>query len=492
MMKRFCCLFLALMAILACGAVLAEGELPLEAIAEDRPQYLIALSLDTQENRLHETVTVSFCNNSGEILKDIWLRDYVPEVQEHAQPGAYASSVLAVTDAKSGAELAFEADRQRGLIIVTPLKPLEPGEAMSIELEYEADIPIATNERFQVSGFKKSNGVTYKLCQFYPVLCMRRDGEWVYHPYEFNGEAFFSECANYQVTLSLPSEFTVVATGREVPFHGASDGQTLWSIGATDVRDMVILASTEYFEPFTGKVGDVTVNSYYATSEQRKQAELSLQAAMNSVELFEEKFGPYPYDELDVCITQMMQFAAGIEYPGLVEIWQIPEVTRSHVRTIVSHEVAHQWFYGIVGNDQYDEAFLDEAFAFYAQAVYMRYIDGKSKGEIADIVKTNKADKPVLPVDLSLDEYKALAGDGYLDSYTLAVYRSGRAFLWEVQNVMGDDAFFEMIRRWVAAQTFKTPTIDQFIEHLYQCTGRNEKIVALVEKYMQRGVGAAN
>ena len=490
MMKRIFCLLLVLMAITACAA-LAEGEMPLGVTAKDAPQYRMDLSLDAQANRLQETVTVRFRNNSEDIWENIWFRDYVPEVQEHVQPGAYASNVLSVTNAQSGEELPFEADRRRGLIIVTPPKPLEPGEVLSVQFEYEADIPIAKNERFQVSGFKNSNGVTYKLCQFYPVLCMRRDGEWVYHPYEFNGEAFFSECADYQATLVLPQEFNVIASGEEIPLH-TTGGQTVWSIDAKGMRDLVIMASTEYLEPFTGTVSHVTVNSYYATSAQRRQAELSLQAAMNSIELFEEKFGRYPYDELDVCITQMMEFAAGIEYPGLVEIAQLDKVTKSSVRTIVSHEVGHQWFYGVVGNDQYDEAFLDEAFAFYCQVVYMRYIDGKSKSEIADIVKTNKADRPVLPIDLGLDEYKALKGEDYLDSYTLAVYRSGRAFLWEVQNVMGDDAFFAMIRQWYTAQTLKTPTIDQFLEHLFACNADHiEEIEALVAKYMNRGNAAA-
>ena len=489
MMKRLFCTLLTVALIFACVCSLAESDITEYRL--ERTQYDLDITLDTRSDRLSETVTISFVNNSVDVWESVWFNDYVPVVQEHAQPGAYSAAVLSVTDAQRGEALSFESDQQSGLIMVTPPKPIEPGESFSLTFAYEADIPRIHNERFQVSSFKKSDGVTYKLCQFFPMLCVWRDGQWVHHPYEFNGEAFFSECADYNVTLRLPREFTVVASGDELPLFSEGD-QTVWNIVAANMRDLVIMASTEFAEPYTGTAGHVTVNSYYATPDQRRQAELSLQAAINSIELFEEKFGPYPYDELDVCITRMMDFAAGIEYPGLVEIWELKDVTRSHVRTIVSHEVAHQWFYGVVGNDQYDEAFLDEAFAFFAQVVYMRYIDGKSKSEIADIVKTYKADKPVLPIDLSLDEYKEIAGKDYLDSYTLVVYRSGRAFLWEVQQAMGDNAFFEMIRQWYAAQSAKTPTIDQFLEHLYTYTNHSEDIKALVTKYMRRGTDAAN
>ena len=482
MSKRLICLLLAF--ICAAGAhSLAEGN---EAA---RSQYVMDIALDTQADRISETVTVTLTNNSDDVWESVWFHDYVPVVQEHANPGAYASIVLSVTDAQRGEPLSFENDRETGLITVTPPKPVEPGETLSVAFVYEADIPNASNERFQVSAFQKSDGVTYKLCQFFPMLCVWRDGEWVHHPYEFNGEAFYSECADFSATLRLPKEYVVVASGGEKHIANEDD-RAVWRITAQNMRDFVIMASTEFSEPYTGTAaGHVTVNSYYATSEQSRQAQLSLQAAINSVELFEEKFGPYPYDELDVCITRMMEFAAGIEYPGLVEIWQLQDVTRSHVRTIVSHEVAHQWFYGVVGNDQYDEAFLDEAFAFFSQVVYMRYIDGKSKSEIADTVRV-RVDS--LPVDLSLDEYKEIAGDDYLDSYTVAVYRSGRAFLWEIQQVMGDEAFFEMVRQWYADQSFKTPTIDQFLEHLYAYAGRSQEITALVAKYMRRGQSAAN
>ena len=480
MMKRLLAFALALTLAFTLTAALAEGAT--HAAGDARPHYTLDVTLDTERDRLSESVTIAFQNDSDAVWDAVWLTGYVPVVLEHAQPGAYSAGVVTVADGETGEPLAFSEDRELGLITVTPAKPLEPGQSMSLALAYEADIPHVTNERYQVSGYKRSNGVTYKLCQFFPMLCVFKDGQWVHHAYEFGGEAFFTVCSDFDVTLRLPQGITVVASGEEEQVETDGD-QAVWQITARNMRDMVIIASSEYKKPYTGTVGDVTVNSYYATSHQSKQAEWSLQAAMKSVALFEEKFGKYPYSELDVCITQMIDAAVGIEYPGLVEIEQLAEVTRSHVRTIVSHEVGHQWFYGVVGNDQYDEPFLDEAFAFYCQVVYMRHIDKKTERELQDIVVLR--DK-ALPVDLSLDEYKAIAGEGYLDAYSMAVYRSGREFLWKVERAMGEKAFTQMISQWYNEQMFKTPTIDEFVEFLYGYTGHAPEIEALVAQYMKR------
>lgn len=111
---------------------------------------------------------------------------------------------------------------------------------------------------------------------------------------------------------------------------------------------------------------------------------MSLKAAIDAVNAFCDAWGEYPYDTLDV--VQTPYNAGGMEYPGLVRIAEmyadlIGAEGDESLRLDVAHEVAHEWFYAVVGNDQYREAWLDESFAVYGELVYQLYT-GESEADV--------------------------------------------------------------------------------------------------------------
>ena len=134
-------------------------------------------------------------------------------------------------------------------------------------------------------------------------------------------------------------------------------------------------------------MGDTRVNSYALPGEEKAQA-IALDAAAKGIGIFGKRFGPYPYSEFDVAATPML--ALGIEYPGAVGISQRiyePDYkpgsgpASAVVEGTVAHELAHQWFYNLVGNDQVDQPWLDEALAQYS--VWLYFVDryGPAAGE---------------------------------------------------------------------------------------------------------------
>ncbi len=481
-MKRMLALLCALALLSAPGAMAAPAEdAPLP---DGRSRYVMDVTLDTQAARLTETVTVTFMNDSGAVWPAVCFGDFVPAVQEHAGAGACSTAVTAVTGADGGA-LDFAYSRDEGLLTVALPRPLEPGQTDTVTICYEADVPRATGERFQAASFPGSGGVTFRLCQFYPMLCPWRDGGFVHHPYIFDGEAFFTECSDYALTLRLPEDFTVIASGDE-RLLSAGDGQAIWQITGEKMRDLVITATTEFAAPCTGQVNGVTVNSW-GTPDQAAQAEASLQAALDSIALFEEKIGKYPYDELDICVAYMPAAAGGIEYPGLVEIIQADMTAPEALGIIVTHEVAHQWFYASVGNDQYDEPFLDESFASFCETLYRQYVLGDSPEDIAaDQFSREWLSDDIFDIDLGYGDYYAV-GDGNGGwNYYAAIYALGRSFLWEVRQAMGDEAFFAMLGSWYEQEQFQVATIDGFLDHLAACSGNDPAVAALVGEYMAR------
>lgn len=481
-MKRITALLCALVLLPAVYAGASPAE---DALPGGRTQYVMDVTLDTQACRLAETVAVTFENDSGVPWPEVCFSEFVPAVQEHAAPGAYAAAVTGVTGA-DGQALAHTSDREACCLTVALPQPLEPGEATTVTIAYEADVPWAEGERFQVCSFPGSDGVTYRLCQFYPMLCPWRDGAFVHHPYAFGGEAFFTECSDYALTLRLPEDFTVIASGRE-ELVSAGDGQAVWQLTAEDMRDLVITATTEFAAPVTGQVDGVTVRSW-GTPDQADQVSVSLQTALDSIALYEEKIGPCPFDELDICVAYMPVVAGGIEYPGLIEIIQAELITPEFLGITVTHEVAHQWFYSAVGNDQYDEPFLDESFASFCETLYRQFVLGERPEDIvASLYDRTWLDEGELYcIDLSYGDYYAAedgSGEWY---YYAAIYELGRTFLWEVRQAMGEEAFFAMLGSWYAQERGQVATIDGFVDHLTACSGGDSAIAALIGEYMSR------
>ena len=204
------------------------------------------------------------------------------------------------------------------------------------------------------------------------------------------------------------------------------------------------------------------------------------------VELYGRLFGEYPYDELDICMVSMPAEIGGIEHPGLVEISYGPLSMMLDI--IVTHEVAHQWFYAVVGNDQYDEPFLDESFASFCETLYRQYVRGDSPEDIAvDIDYRQWLDEDEMyRIDRSYGDY--FAGDGEYGNYYyyVSIYALGRDLLWDLRQVMGDEAFFAMLSSWYEQESFQVATIDGFLDHLAACTDDDPAVAALVDKYLAR------
>ncbi|MCB0166345.1 MAG: M1 family peptidase, partial [Anaerolineae bacterium] len=242
-----------------------------------------------------------------------------------------------------------------------------------------------------------------------------------------------------------------------------SAGQQTVTFAAGPVRDFYLAASSSY-EVVSRTVGQVTINSY-APANLLAGAEVALDQAAQAVEHFNRRFGPYPFTEFDLVGTT--NFALGIEYPGIVAILldlydQVGQVrgqaTPGLLESVVAHEVAHQWFYSLVGNDQIDEPWLDEALAQYATILY--YNDGYDEQAAAGFrrslerrwARVGQAEIPIgLPVrDYSVDEYSGI------------IYGRGPLFIAQLAETMGQPAFDEFLQDYATTYRWRIATGDDF------------------------------
>lgn len=494
-LKNTLCILLILIMLIslgACGKTTAPRATALpNTAAETQTEYRLTAKLtpaDTESKSLAahftETAVISFTNTSSDVWKRICLRDYAASnlELENDMGGEYTpGSIREVLDS-AGNTLKFEAQKDKSVVYVTLSSPLRPCERTTVTVDYSTEIPCG-GERlcWHPSGDYGSKSVIC-LSQAYPMLAEYVDGKWNETPYFADGECFFSRCASFEMTLSVPEGCTVVSTGSETQ---NSDGT--WTLKADKVRDFAVIVG-ESFEKLTARVGDVTVNSYYNSADAcyKKQGEISLKTAVDAVNAFEKAWGKYPYDTLDV--VQAPYNSGGMEYPGMVRISDsyagslelVEGEVGKMLRLDVAHEVAHEWFYAAVGNDQYREAWLDESFAVYGEYVYQLYT-GESESDVRERVMAFDGVLPQKYIDLSAGEYFD-EGTGYGD-YIHAVYKVGPQFLWKLRQAMGADSFDDFMHTWYTEHMFKEVTTADFREAIEKAAPGGE-VRALLSEYL--------
>jgi aminopeptidase N len=168
--------------------------------------------------------------------------------------------------------------------------------------------------------------------------------------------------------------------------------------------------------------------------------------AADSIEAFSEVFGPYPYAEMDVAMNPT---PSGVEFPGLVQIaarsWTRGE---PYLEIVIAHEVGHQWFYSLVGNNQVEHPWIDESLTSYTEVVYLRHIDPtgrRAENHIdsfeRDYTRYTGSRQPNLPLDLPVRGYTGFA-------YGAIVYRKGPLFFVELERQLGGEVVYEALAEY--------------------------------------------
>jgi aminopeptidase N len=246
--------------------------------------------------------------------------------------------------------------------------------------------------------------------------------------------------------VTAPAEQVVVTSGIEVSAEESGGEQTA-VIAAGPMRDFYLAASPDY-QAITTTVGSTTINSYYTTGLE-PGAETILDTAVAATEIYGNRFGTYPFTEMDLVNTPNL--ALGIEYPGMIAITSriydpngtLGNVPNSaYIEGTAAHEVGHQWFYSVVGNDQLDEPWLDESITQYITWLYFRDRYGAEAAEsffqsFQD--RWNRVDQADIPIGLPVSAYKGA-------EYSGIIYGRGPIFVRELANTMGEAVFDNFLR----------------------------------------------
>jgi len=396
-------------------------------------RYELDLQLDPSTLEISGDGVVHYTNREDVALDAVYFRLY-PNF-----PGCHGQAE--VTAVQAGGETVKPAYQVERTALRVPLDPpLEPGEAVVLDLHFEVEVPEGDLCRY--GDFSYSGGIM-ALAHFYPIIPAYDDEGWNIELGPSYGDLVYADASLYHVTMTLPAGWVVAASGTEVSRTSLDEGRARISWVSGPGRDFFMALSRDYLTR-TQEVGDVQVTAYFLSGD-RAGGEQALDYAVRALQLYQKRFGPYRYREFDVVETPTL--AGGIEYPGVVVIaGSMYGSEGGYLEVTVVHEAAHQWWYNLIGDDQVDEPWLDEALATYSSIVFFEEEESAAAGE--SLLRYYRGSYQAMvdggqdaPVNRPVGAYDE-------NQYYAIVYAKGALFFDALRREVGDRAFWAILQRY--------------------------------------------
>lgn len=324
---------------------------------------------------------------------------------------------------------------------------MKPGEKVSIDFKYNVKIPNCMG-RF---GYGDS---TVNITNWFPIACVYDDRGWNLKSYESVGDPFYSETSDFYVKILMPRKYDIGCTGKVISEKHDNE-KIFYEIEANKVRDFAFILSDK-FDIQTDSYKGVLISTYNLNKD---LSEYTTEVAKDSIKIFSDLFGEYPYDTYSVVASDF--YIGGMEYPNLVMIDSTlyKDSKKFILEYIIAHETAHQWWYSVIGNDEISEPWLDEALTEYSTVLYFENKYGKGVGE--KLIKTMEVQSRNY---LCHNMFKATTQ--YKDSieYSLNVYTKGAVIFNEVRNKVGDEVFFNTLKEYYSKYMYENVNGAKFVE----------------------------
>ncbi len=481
--KKILFLVLALILILILSLSFFSGCFKKDFISKfskNVSSYNIDVNINEKEKTLLVKQTTKFYNSKKVSLKDVHFHIYPKAFSEGVinkpvsslnEQKAYTSGVnygsVAITNVKLANKTLSPRylNVDKDILVVDLEKELKPNNSTNIYFEYTLKLP-NINHRY---GYGDN---TINLGNFYLIASVYDEKTgWADNSYNYNGDPFYSEIANYYVSVEYSSNFVLAHTGNEESKTTTGDRNKL-KIKALAVRDFALILSDKY-KVLKEKYNGINVNYFYYND---KTPEKSLKTSVDSLKTFIKLFGEYPYKNLNVCESNFVY--GGMEYPNLVFIADNLDNYEDYTHTIV-HEIAHQWWYSLVGNNEFKYGFLDESLTEYS--TYLFYDENPSYNmDTREMIK-NTTNSYLLFLDVykevftkvdtsmlrSLDEFKTEP------EYIYMAYVKGTLMYDNLKEIIGTQKFIKSLKHYYKQNRGKNVVPTDLINAFNKVTKKN-------------------
>jgi hypothetical protein len=494
---------------------------------QNRADYTLHAIIDTLQNTLTGTETLSYTNNSPDALSSLWLQLDQNTYREDARSNFYSGTGARHTRTEQNhtagyqfgdVSLEYGGKTLKADYIVNDTRMqirlpgvLAPGGKIKIHIAYHYVIP--GNFGGRTDFFPTKNGKIYEIAQWFPRMCVYDDLEgWSTLPFLGSGE-FYCEYGDIDYTVTLPAGMIVAGSGalqneQEVlsPAQAArltaarKSDQTVmirsqieveaaagkkgslkpvsWHFKMTNTRDVAFGASAAYIWDaarvnLPGGKKSLAMSVYPAESAGEEAWGRATEYLKRSIEYFSEKWFVYPYP---VAINEAGR-AGGMEYPGIV--FDGMNAKKGSLYWVTAHEIGHNWFPMIVGSDERRYAWMDEGFntfmdvyaadefnhGEYAPKRDGEYAPGKGNpaDEIVPLLKDSAAPSMMARADLLAEKYR----------HPLVYFKPAFGLVLLREAVLGKDRFDYAFKKYIERWAYKHPSPNDFFRTMNNESGED-------------------
>ncbi len=363
--------------------------------------------------------------------------------------------------------------------------PLAPGASITFRLRFHDLFP----ESVARNGYKRDFLMG---AQWYPKLGVfwkspqHPEGAWNCHQYHATTE-FFSDFATFNVSLTLPRSYTVGASGVPTGDVSNADGTRTLHFYGEDIHDFAFAASPHFIVTtgaYLSSMGPVQVR-VLALAANRHAGPRYLDVLLKSLAQFDQRYGPYPYKILTLIDPEPGSETGGMEYPTLITGGTSWYHDPTHLTELTAeHEFGHQYWYGMVATNEFEDAWLDEGINSYTEVVVNAALYGR-RTSLVDLPWANLSDDEALRNSYtSSPDYDPVTRHAWqfrdAASYGDITYGKSATLLSTLAGLIGADTMDEALRTYFMRYRFTHPTREDFLHTIEEVAIRRGRASGLI------------
>jgi len=460
--------------------------------------YQIDARLDTEKHTIAATETLRYKNLTGQPQKTfpfhLYLNAFQPQstfmTEEHRdnpdldwKPEHFGAITISHLEVTGMGDLTNE-------MHFTQPDDHNAADHTAMQIELPRAVPAGAEVEFKIAFNDKLPEVVartgylrdfYMVGQWFPKVGVWWKGAWNCHQFH-NTTEFFADFGTFDVNVTLPQNEIVGAGGDLVASTNHPDGTKTLTFHSEDVHDFSWSASpsfTDVEDFWTGSAGTVKLHVLMSPGN-LASAPRYIQVLKGTLALYDQWIGPYPYDRLTVIDPPHGGYqAGGMEYPTLITAdtnWFMPKGALLP-ELVTQHEFGHQYWYGMVATNEFEEAWLDEGINSYMETKGMDALYGKYTSEFNfPFLQLGEDDSQRFsylqnPDTDPLTRFAWRFYDG--DAYGAITYGKTATVLLTLEKIIGEETLRHALRTYFMRYRFTHPTGDDFIKTVEEVSGKD-------------------
>jgi len=353
-------------------------------------------------------------------------------------------------------------------------QPVPPSGSVEFKFAFHDQLP----EVVERTGYKRN---FFMVGQWFPKVGVWWHGAWNCHQFHSTSE-FFADFGTFDVKTTVPANYVLGSTGDPVASVNNPDGTKTVTWHAEDIHDFSWTASPDFHlveDSWTGSAGTVKIHLLMSPGNLR-QTERYLDSLKGALDRFDRWYGPYPYDRITVVDPPHGALeAGGMEYPTLItggSAWWEPRGLRE-TEIVTEHEFGHQYWYGMVATNEFEEAWMDEGINSYTEAQILDSLYGQGQSAVNWLGMTAD-DSGLLRMEyLNEPDTDPMTHFAYKymnsSAYGGITYGKTATVLLTLEGLIGEDTMRQAMHTYFMRYRFTHPTGEDFLKTIEEVSGQN-------------------